>query len=166
MLVILAEQLHTCRFGTFLMDNEKDRDHCHIHMRSTSVWSFLERYREAITQDAYTEQGALLPDLSSLLRGVSLWSEVYMRWAHQRTLPEPSNQVQPQDMGIKGNENSNWSLSSHVLNTIRREKYGTSGVKLQALQKELTEMRERMSKWKASLVGENINSVSEDLESI
>ena len=169
MLVILSEQLHTCRFGTFLMDSDKERHECQVHLRSTSVWSFLERYRDAITQDAYTEQAVLLPDVSSLLRGVSLWSEVHMRWAHQRTLPELVHLVSPEDMGIKEHGDSNWSLSCHVLNTIRREKYGASGVKLQRLQKELDQLREQMNKWKASLIEENVDSATEgheELESI
>lgn len=95
-LLCIAEHVSSCRFGTFLLNNERERHEQELRQRTVSLWSYLRFNRRAFVSLAFRRtsalhlhadprQDVLLPPLSVMLRGVRLWEDYFLRYS-----PKPS----------------------------------------------------------------------------
>ena len=88
-LLVLSEHVYSCRFGTFLCDNEKERElDASVRQRTYCLWDHLDSYGNYLINDAYTQdsQGEMfLPPLPLLLRNVKVWGDRFLKWS-----PKPS----------------------------------------------------------------------------
>ncbi|TMW68529.1 hypothetical protein Poli38472_005997 [Pythium oligandrum] len=89
MLLMLAEALHSCRFGTFLLDCKKHRIDATLESRTPSVWTWINGFRAELTEPSFVPNQSLNPPLPGLLRSVALWETMYLRWTVQEMLHEP-----------------------------------------------------------------------------
>ena len=85
-LLVLADSIYSCRFGTFLLDTDKKREASDVDKKCISVWDYLSFNRTELTNTLYTpplsEEGCVhLPPLSQFLRKVTLWSDYFLRWS-------------------------------------------------------------------------------------
>mmetsp|Transcript_35675 Transcript_35675/g.72716 ORF Transcript_35675/g.72716 Transcript_35675/m.72716 type:complete len:885 (+) Transcript_35675:54-2708(+) len=92
-LLCIAENLASCRFGTFLVSCERDRQEASLRTKTVSIWSYLRLNRSSFESLAYQrkpagirmvtdpKEGAFLPPVSVLLRSVVLWSDWFLRWS-------------------------------------------------------------------------------------
>lgn len=80
----LLYQLYSCQYGTFLYDNEKQREDAHVSERTRSVWDYFLSRREEFMNDRYeatiddTVQGQerlIFPDPPK----TRWWAEVFGR---------------------------------------------------------------------------------------
>jgi len=84
---VIAEHVYSCRFGTFLCDNERDRVRAQLSIRTYSIWDYLESKREFLSNPHFCGKGLLMPPLPCLLRGVHLWSDYFLRYSPKVSLP-------------------------------------------------------------------------------
>jgi hypothetical protein len=101
-LLCIAEHLTSCRFGTFLVSCERDRQEAALPTKTVSIWSYLRLNRPSFESLAYQKklpglrmvsnpkEGTFLPPVSLLLRSVTLWDDWFLRWS-----PNPSFTHQP-----------------------------------------------------------------------
>jgi myotubularin-related protein 1/2 len=72
LLLTIADELFACRFGTFLFDNEQQREQVGLRFKTPSLWSWINRgellYRNALFKPAVS---VLQPIVNS--RRVRLW---------------------------------------------------------------------------------------------
>ena len=80
LLVFLMDSLHSCQYGTFLFDNEKEREEAHVREETTSVWSYVLNNLDEFTNVYYKEnsENILIPNVSRAR--IQLWREYYLRW--------------------------------------------------------------------------------------
>jgi len=80
-LLLIAEHIYDCRFGTLLCDTERDRKAARLQERTFSLWDYLDSLRVHLMNTFYCEKGVLIPSLSTLLRGVRLWSDYFLKFS-------------------------------------------------------------------------------------
>ena len=98
MLLFLADELHSCRFGTFLTSCEKERTEERISERTVSVWSHVDAHRSEFLNPFYVDEmdseagivEPLLPRASSLMRSVRPWAAYFSRFSWVATTPMQS----------------------------------------------------------------------------
>ncbi|MES1912684.1 MAG: hypothetical protein MHM6MM_004919 [Cercozoa sp. M6MM] len=84
-LVELADAVHNCRYGTFLFDNERQRELANARILTTSVWSTLvlgSKRSELRNADFEETQDALLPRVDS--NSLVLWKQWFLRHSPQQ----------------------------------------------------------------------------------
>jgi len=88
-LLVLSEHIYSCRFGTLICDNEKEREvDASIRERTYCLWNYLDENKLYLMNDFYIPCGPkeiLLPPLPILLRNVALWTDRHLKWS-----PKPS----------------------------------------------------------------------------
>ncbi|KAF4321624.1 hypothetical protein BBI17_000697, partial [Phytophthora kernoviae] len=89
LLLLLADALHSCRFGTFLFDCKKHRLEANLENRTASVWTWVNGFRPQLTEHTYEPKQVLNPPLMGLLKRVMLWDAMFMRWSGQPLVQEP-----------------------------------------------------------------------------
>mmetsp|Transcript_1233 Transcript_1233/g.5226 ORF Transcript_1233/g.5226 Transcript_1233/m.5226 type:complete len:950 (-) Transcript_1233:543-3392(-) len=115
LLLFLADALYSCRWGTFLCDNEKQRVDFGIRSGATnSVWAFVRANRYAFTSPTYVKPpervlwrgveskdvvfedhetikpgwaGVLLPSRASIMCGLRFWADFFCRFSPRLVLP-------------------------------------------------------------------------------
>ncbi|RLN02306.1 hypothetical protein BBJ28_00003988 [Nothophytophthora sp. Chile5] len=90
LLLLLADALHSCRFGTFLFDCKKHRHEANLENRTASVWTWVNGFRPQLTEQFFVPTQSLNPPPSGLLKRVMLWDAMFMRWAGQPLVQEPA----------------------------------------------------------------------------
>lgn len=85
--LVIAEHVYSCRFGTFLCDNQRDRIRAQLSIRTYSIWDYLDSKREFLSNPHFCGKGLLMPPLPCLLRGVHLWSDYFLRYSPKVSLP-------------------------------------------------------------------------------
>lgn len=98
-LLSITEHLHSCRFGTFLFNCERERREIGLEARTVSLWSFLSLNRSSYQSLLYqrdvglkmtADSSVFLPPRSCLLRNVCLWTDYFLRFS-----PAPSFSCSP-----------------------------------------------------------------------
>mmetsp|Transcript_16016 Transcript_16016/g.23563 ORF Transcript_16016/g.23563 Transcript_16016/m.23563 type:complete len:802 (-) Transcript_16016:465-2870(-) len=75
-LLVLSENVYSCRFGTLLCDTERERDLvAGIRQRTHSIWDYLEHRDDCINPNFESSPDILLMPLPLLLRHVHLWKD-------------------------------------------------------------------------------------------
>ena len=92
LLLLLAHHAHSCRFGTFLGNSERERLELQLHVKTPSIWPFLEQRSELFRSAAYDPSAGdvLLPHPAGVLRHVQVWSDWFLRWAFFPSSPRTS----------------------------------------------------------------------------
>lgn len=84
-LLVISEHIYSCRFGTLLCDNEKEREmDAKIRQRTYCLWDYLDSCREYLINDSFVQddpESVLLPPLPLLLRNVKLWADRHLKWS-------------------------------------------------------------------------------------
>lgn len=88
-MLALADALHSCRFGTFLLDCKKLRKEADLENRTTSVWTWLNGLRPELTEKGFVANQVLDPPVTGLLKRVVVWESIFLRWCAQPLLQEP-----------------------------------------------------------------------------
>jgi len=77
LLLFIAQHLHSCLFGTFLFDSEKERFTNEVKSKTQSLWSFINSHLTEFTNPLYKDMpGVILPRVS--MRTMRLWRQYYM----------------------------------------------------------------------------------------
>lgn len=91
MLLTIAHHLFSCRFGTFIGNNERERMELRLPHRTQSLWGYLldsERVREFVNPRFDPDFGdVFLPFPSMVLRNLQVWSHWFLRWAPCPSFP-------------------------------------------------------------------------------
>ena len=118
-LLELSFHIYSCRFGTLLCDNERERELlAQIRQRTHSLWEYLESLPECKNASFQESSGALLMPLPMLLRNVRLWTERHCCFSRKPTLrnvfntDNNNNNNNPPCMGTNGLVENHSSSSS------------------------------------------------------
>lgn len=85
-LLVLSENVYSCRFGTLLCDTERERELiAGIRQRTHSIWDYLEA-RTDVRNVFFKAGGILIMPLPSLLRNVTLWVDRHCMYGPKPTL--------------------------------------------------------------------------------
>ena len=85
----IASHIYSQRFGTFLMDCERERTASSLHKRTVSLWTFLNTSKERYINPLYDPKDDYILPNSSILN-LSLWEEYHLMWTpFKRTLNTP-----------------------------------------------------------------------------
>jgi len=91
-LLLLSENIYSCRFGTLLCDSEREREVvAGIRQRTYCMWEYLDSipglinplFNKALNNDA----GVLMMPLPMLLRNVTLWTDRLCMYGAKATIP-------------------------------------------------------------------------------
>lgn len=80
-LCAIAQHVYSQRFGTFLMNCERERDAANLRKRTVSLWTYLNADKEKYANGLYEagESGEELLSNPSLLN-LSLWEDLHLMW--------------------------------------------------------------------------------------
>jgi hypothetical protein len=84
-LLTLADELNSCKYGTFLFNSELDREMYRVFKKTVSIWEDIEMKRDEFVDPIFkaVETGEVFyPEISS--RNIKLWEEFYCRRANKR----------------------------------------------------------------------------------
>lgn len=85
-LIILFENAYYSQFGTFLGNNEKEREKLNLKSSTTSLWSYVNRPEilQTILNPLYEPNNNVIwPSVAPM--SLDLWSGVYLRWIIDQT---------------------------------------------------------------------------------
>lgn len=72
------DHLHSCLFGTFLMNCEKERKQAELSNKCVSLWSFIHDNKSLfMTSSFIPDSQVLFPDVSG--KKLQLWREYYVK---------------------------------------------------------------------------------------
>jgi myotubularin-related protein 1/2 len=97
LLLMLADALHSCRFGTFLFDCKKHRQEVNLDERTPSVWTWINGFKEQLSAPTFVPNQTLNPPVPGLLKRVALWPAMFLRWSGQTLVEEPTFEAFPQN---------------------------------------------------------------------
>jgi hypothetical protein len=82
MLLDVADNLWSCRFGTFLLNCDRERDDMDLSKKTTSLWSFVDHERARYVNPHFDRSypDALKPRFSAVARQVTLWKSFWLRY--------------------------------------------------------------------------------------
>ncbi len=87
-LLDIAYHAYSQRFGTFLLNTDKERRDANVKGKTASVWTLLNAHRELYRNEFYVAddpnlvEDKFFPD--PLLPNLRLWEELYMKWGPYR----------------------------------------------------------------------------------
>ena len=79
-LIFILEHVYSCRFGTFLYNNERERHAQNVAMKTVSIWTVLidPRHASQFINPCYAPvAGAIYPNCS--MKKLQVWEGAYMR---------------------------------------------------------------------------------------
>ncbi|ETL85082.1 hypothetical protein F441_15829 [Phytophthora nicotianae CJ01A1] len=144
LLLMLADALHSCRFGTFLFDCKKHRQEANLGNRTTSVWTWVNGFRPQLTEQTYAPKQVLNPPLTGLLKRVVLWDAMFMRWSGQQLVQEPP--ISTNFFSDNSQRTPTWQLPQgtlNALNTALTVKYREAQL-IQELEERITALEEKV----------------------
>jgi myotubularin-related protein 1/2 len=85
-LLEMADNLYSCRFGNFLCDTEREREvAAGLRQRTHSIWDHLDASDEFTNQSYEADEGVLLVPMPTLIRSISLWTDLFCRYSAKPT---------------------------------------------------------------------------------
>ena len=82
LLLVLADQLFACEYGTFLYNNERERFEAGLHISTASLWDAIlhrdniDKFRNSFYDN--TSSGVIYPKCE--YENIKLWNGYYLRW--------------------------------------------------------------------------------------
>ncbi|KAF1794871.1 Myotubularin family [Phytophthora cactorum] len=116
LLLMLADALHSCRFGTFLFDCKKHRQEANLENRTTSVWTWVNGFRPQLTEQTFVSKQVLNPPLTGLLKRITLWDAMFMHWSGQPLVQEPP--ISTNFFSDNSQRTLTWQLPQGTLNAL------------------------------------------------
>ncbi|ENN72916.1 hypothetical protein YQE_10484, partial [Dendroctonus ponderosae] len=106
MLILIFENSYFSNFGTFIGNNEQERQEMRLAETTTSFWSYLNR-PDVITNflnPMYEpNKAAIWPSIAPV--SLVLWRELYLRWVidpkHQRTAAQKADDLIQNDKNLR-----------------------------------------------------------------
>jgi len=100
--LLLAHHLYSCRFGTFLFNNERERAEAAAESRTGSLWAYVlggGPVTDALRAREYDPRAGdvLLPHPAALMRNLVLWNDWFARYAPFPSLPASSAAMETYD---------------------------------------------------------------------
>jgi len=94
-LTTIAHHLYASQFGTFLFDNDQERQHHQVSTRTTSLWSYISAHKDEFTNPFY------MPDSNVLKLDVhkdrlTFWGGLYLKYVRKSA----TNIVTPEMRGM------------------------------------------------------------------
>jgi hypothetical protein len=91
-LLLLSENIYSCRFGTLLCDSEREREVvAGIRQRTYCMWDHLDSISDLVNplfdKAANADAGVLMMPLPMLLRNVTLWTDRLCMYGAKATIP-------------------------------------------------------------------------------
>lgn len=86
MLILLFEHSYFSQYGTFLGNNEADRENLKLQNRTTSLWSYLNRpdILTSVLNPIYEpNKSPVWPSVAPV--SLVLWNDLYLRWVIDQT---------------------------------------------------------------------------------
>jgi myotubularin-related protein 1/2 len=77
LLLVIAEQAYTGRFGTFLFDNYKQRDVTGVRTHTESLWSYVLGHEDWFANPDYSSMPG---ELKCAADDVRVWPGYVQRW--------------------------------------------------------------------------------------
>ncbi|KAF1320214.1 Myotubularin-like protein, partial [Globisporangium splendens] len=108
--------LHSCRFGTFLLDCKKLRKEADLENRTPSVWTWLNGLKSELTEQSFAPNQTLDPPVTGLLKRVVVWESIFLRWSAQPLLQEPP--VTTNFFSGNAQRISTWQLPQGTINAL------------------------------------------------
>uniref|UniRef100_A0A914BX16 phosphatidylinositol-3,5-bisphosphate 3-phosphatase n=1 Tax=Acrobeloides nanus TaxID=290746 RepID=A0A914BX16_9BILA len=113
----ILDELYACRFGTFLYNNEKERNDLKVKRNTVSLWSYVFQHRSHFINSKYDHienfQRCEMLKNNKVQLCNKLWTEYYCRYNVKVISPES---IEPNDNNIDSENNgygllslSNWS---------------------------------------------------------
>lgn len=171
-LITILDHLYSCRFGTFLCNNERDRVLGRIKENTVSLWSYinnnLELYRNPIYLSSLAQEKVLFPILST--RYIKLWKAYYCRWnlnvRSQETNAIQDSQLLSPDISQTASTNSSVKRSRNLLSwTKRRDQF--PDVPLKVLEEGAVSQSEKNTTESQEITfGRNVGQQLQELEKI
>lgn len=145
-LLALSDHIYSCRFGTFLCDNERERMAASIYERTESVWDYLDQHSAGLFVNPFYNKDfqVLLPPLPSLLRSMTLWTDYHLRYSPTAYLP-PLLDTASIDSTLTSNEDLPEELASlHCQTDPMQAQMQTLLNKLKAQEAELVQLKRQL----------------------
>ncbi|KAL4705246.1 hypothetical protein ACJJTC_010265 [Scirpophaga incertulas] len=92
-LITLFEHAYASQFGTFLCDNEQERESRGVYQQTTSIWSWINQPDEltAYINPLYDPTpGVIWPSVAPM--SYVIWEELYLRWLVEQHTEEREEQ--------------------------------------------------------------------------
>ncbi|OQR81936.1 myotubularin-related protein 2-like isoform 2 [Thraustotheca clavata] len=120
-LCLLADSVHTCRFGTFFLNSIQARENLKLSENTVSIWAWLNGFRNELRNSDFMPDQILQPAQSTLLRSVRVWEHVFLRWGAQTSsLEKPCT---TSDLfAANESRSSNWQLSHSILSLLSQQR--------------------------------------------
>jgi hypothetical protein len=88
MLMFIAEEIFTHKYGTFLVNCERERDMLKIDKKTESIWTYVLLHKERFTNKFYQKDAmpkiiSEVPITSAFT--MSEWRELHFKWSKQAT---------------------------------------------------------------------------------
>ena len=134
-LISLMDHVYSCKFGTFLCNNERERILLQLEESTSSFWIEVYQNREVYANPFYLtrEFGVIYP--SSMMEDLSIWKSYYLRWCRseklfagvsleargwqlQAQIEALQKQIQQLQIVAKDHQNNNSNQQVEVENTV------------------------------------------------
>eukprot|EP01119_Soliformovum_irregulare_P019427 TRINITY_DN6141_c0_g1_i4.p1 TRINITY_DN6141_c0_g1~~TRINITY_DN6141_c0_g1_i4.p1 ORF type:complete len:447 (+),score=107.02 TRINITY_DN6141_c0_g1_i4:449-1789(+) len=79
LLLALADEVYSCRFGTFLYNSEYEREIHHVRSRTVSVWSYINTHRDDFANIFFCPTTEALK-IKCSLRNIQFWEDFFFRY--------------------------------------------------------------------------------------
>jgi myotubularin-related protein 1/2 len=92
LLLVICEHIYSGRFGTFLLNSEKEREDNKLNVHSPSLWTYIISNAPSYLNPFYQpnkEPSVLYP--STDIKTLQLWTNYYLRYLCPDKLPEYNN---------------------------------------------------------------------------
>ena len=78
LLIVILDELYSCRFGSFLFNSLKERRENNIFETTAQLWTFLIDYKSLFTNRNYKmRKRPIVPDITNVR--LQLWSKAYLK---------------------------------------------------------------------------------------
>lgn len=103
LLITIIENVHSSRFGTFLFNNEKEREEANLATSSPSLWTYILQNKESYMNPFYQQfKGPAILYPACNVNNLHFWSRYYLR--HFASAPQIyENQFIPLGKEMKAN---------------------------------------------------------------
>ncbi len=78
LLYFLSFHVYTCLYGTFLMNNEKERVESYLKFKTVSIWTDVNENKQKFLNLNYTPKTIITP--SCAMYKIRFWEEYFLRW--------------------------------------------------------------------------------------
>eukprot|EP01080_Neovahlkampfia_damariscottae_P005143 gene5143-8749_t len=153
LLLFVADEMYSCRFGTFLCDRLKERLNLELPKKTVSIWSYILNNKKKFYNpyyDSLTSKYTIVPDVRT--SSIHLWTGYWLRDSHDQKgqklyLPNPDKL-----MNKKGMELYSKSLEYEEIKKVEsnrnEETVLTFQTEVKELRNELVSLVKSEKEWK------------------